>query len=47
MKAITKVIIPALVLPMFNLVITFIFIRTLSPMLGGDIDIPGMMKMIR
>ncbi len=47
MKAITKLTVPALVLPLFCIVITFIFIRTLSPMLGGDIDIPGMMKMIR
>ena len=46
-KDITKLVIPAIVLPMLNLVITFMFIRTLSPMLGGDIDIPGMMRMIR
>ncbi len=46
-KAITKLIIPSIVLPMLNLVITFMFIRTLSPMLGGDVDIPGMGRLIR
>ncbi len=47
MKTITKLVVPAVILPLLNLVITFIFIRTLSPMLGGDVDIPGMMRMIR
>lgn len=47
MKSITKLVVPAIVLPMFNLVITFIFIRTLSPMLGGDVDLPGMMEMMK
>ncbi|MCP4647531.1 MAG: hypothetical protein GY852_07330 [bacterium] len=47
MKSITKLVAPAIILPMLNLVITFIFIRTLSPILGGDIDIPGMMGTIR
>jgi hypothetical protein len=39
-KAITKLVVPALILPLLNLVITFMFIRTLSPILGGDVDIP-------
>ncbi|MCP4646339.1 MAG: hypothetical protein GY852_01220, partial [bacterium] len=47
MKSITKLVVPAIILPMLNLVITFIFIRTLSPILGGDIDIPGMTGMIK
>lgn len=47
MKEITKLTVPAVVLPMLNIVITFIFIRALSPVLGGDIDIPGMMRMIK
>jgi hypothetical protein len=47
MNSVASVTFPALILPMLNLVITFIAIRTLSPVLGGDIDLPGMMGMIR
>lgn len=47
MDSIASVTFPALILPMLNLVITFIAIRTLSPILGGDIDLPGMMGMIK
>ena len=45
-KSVSKLVVPAFVLPLINLVITIIFIQTLSPMLGGDIDLPGMMRMI-
>ncbi len=38
--------IPALVLPLFSLVIVISFIRVLSPILGGDIDIPGLSRII-
>ncbi|MFH1306234.1 MAG: hypothetical protein ABIH83_01075 [Candidatus Micrarchaeota archaeon] len=34
------------VLPIFCMIITIAFIRTLSPLLGGDIEIPGIMKLI-
>lgn len=47
MDSVTSITFPALILPMLNLVITLIAIRTLSPILGGDIDIPGMMRMIQ
>ncbi len=45
--AVSKLMVPAYVLPFFCLAITLMFIMTLSPMLGGDIDIPGMMRMIQ
>lgn len=45
-KSVSKLMIPAYVLPLFNLAVTLMFIITLSPMLGGDIDIPGMMRMM-
>jgi len=38
--------IPALVLPLFSLVIVVAFIRVLSPILGGDMDIPGLSRII-
>ena len=45
-KSVSKLMIPAYVLPLFNLAVTLMFVMTLSPMLGGDIDIPGIMRMI-
>lgn len=33
-------------LPIFSIILTIAFIRTLSPILGGDIEIPGLMKLI-
>lgn len=38
--------IPALVLPLFIIVMLVAFIRVLSPVLGGDIEIPGITKLI-
>ena len=38
--------IPALVLPLFCLVMVVSFIRVLSPILGGDIEIPGLGRII-
>ena len=43
---VSKLMIPAYVLPFFCLAVTLMFVMALSPMLGGDIDIPGMMRMI-
>ncbi|HQT44977.1 MAG TPA: hypothetical protein PLO51_03305, partial [Candidatus Micrarchaeota archaeon] len=37
---------PAYVLPLFNIVILIAFVRVLSPMLGGDVEIPGLSKII-
>jgi hypothetical protein len=41
---ISKLMLPAYVLPLFNIVATLIFIKGVSTMLGGDIDIPGISK---
>jgi len=38
--------IPALLLPLFCIVIVVAFIRILSPILGGDIEIPGLGRII-
>jgi|GEM_PF-5832063 len=38
--------IAAVVLPLFALVITMAFVRVLSPFLGGDIEIPGLMRFL-
>ncbi|MCK4319593.1 hypothetical protein KAW38_03420 [Candidatus Micrarchaeota archaeon] len=45
-KSVSKLMIPAYILPIFNLVITFMFIQTLSPLIGGDVNIPGLMRAI-
>lgn len=37
---------PALVLPLFNIVIIIAFIRVFSPTLGGDIEIPGLSRIL-
>lgn len=44
--SVSKLMVPAYVLPVFCLAVTLMFIMALSPMLGGDIDIPGMMRMM-
>jgi hypothetical protein len=38
--------IAAFVLPIFCIVLTISFIRSLSPFLGGDIELPGLFKLI-
>jgi hypothetical protein len=45
--AVSKLMVPAFVLPIFCLAVTLMFVMSLSPMLGGDIDIPGMMRMMQ
>lgn len=45
-KAVATLIVPAYVLPLLNVVVTLMFIRTLSPIFGGDIEIPGISKII-
>jgi len=45
-KSVAAMILPAYILPLLNITVTLMFIRTLSPMLGGDIEIPGMAKII-
>lgn len=41
---VAKLIIPAYLLPLFNIVATLVFIKELSTILGGDIEIPGISK---
>jgi hypothetical protein len=36
--------IPAYLLPLFNIVATLVFIKGLSGLIGGDIEIPGISK---
>jgi len=45
-KNISAMMLPAFILPLLNIAVTIMFIKTLSPMLGGDIEIPGMPKII-
>lgn len=45
-KNVGVLMIPALVLPLFCLVMVVSFIRVLSPILGGDIEIPGLGRII-
>jgi len=44
-KNVSKLFIPAYFLPLFNILATLVFIKTLSAMIGGDIDIPGISKL--
>ncbi len=41
---VSKLLIPAYLLPLFNIVATLVFIKGLSTILGGDIEIPGLAK---
>jgi len=43
-QEISKMMIPAFLLPLFNIVATLVFIKGLSSLLGGDIEIPGLSK---
>ena len=45
-KGVGTLMVPALVLPLFCIVIVIAFIRVFSPILGGDIEIPGLGKII-
>jgi hypothetical protein len=45
-KAVGLLLIPAMILPLFNIVIVISFVRALSPVLGGDIEIPGIARLI-
>ncbi len=38
--------IAAFLLPILNIILTLAFIRSLSPVLGGDIEIPGILKVL-
>ncbi|MFA5108077.1 MAG: hypothetical protein WC492_00920 [Candidatus Micrarchaeia archaeon] len=45
-QAIGSLMIPAIILPIFVIIMAIAFIRILSPLLGGDIEIPGLFKLI-
>ena len=45
-KSVASLLLPAYVLPLLNIVVTLMFIRSFSNMLGGDIEIPGLAKII-
>jgi hypothetical protein len=45
-KNVSKFMIPAFVLPLMNILVTLMFIKTVSAMLGGDIEIPGLSKVL-
>ena len=45
-KNVGTLMIPALVMPLFCIVIVVSFIRVFSPILGGDIEIPGLSRII-
>jgi hypothetical protein len=45
-KNVGTLMVPALVLPLFCMVIVIAFIRIFSPILGGDIEIPGLGRII-
>jgi hypothetical protein len=44
MQSLAALMLPAYVLPLFNIVATLVFILSLSALLGGDIEIPGLSK---
>jgi hypothetical protein len=43
-QSLSKLMLPIYVLPLFNIVATLVFIKGLSRILGGDIEIPGISK---
>jgi hypothetical protein len=45
-KAVSALMLPAYVLPILNILVTLIFIRSFSQIIGGDMDIPGLMKIL-
>jgi hypothetical protein len=44
-QAVSKLMVPGYLLPLFNITITLIFIKGFSGMIGGDIEIPGMPRL--
>jgi len=43
-QTLSKFMLPVYVLPLFNIVATLVFIKGLSKILGGDVEIPGLSK---
>ncbi|MBI5222946.1 hypothetical protein HY990_00840 [Candidatus Micrarchaeota archaeon] len=46
LKSIATLYLPGFLLPLLNIVITLMFIRSFSQFLGGDVDIPGLVRII-
>ncbi|MBI5698020.1 MAG: hypothetical protein HZC29_05980 [Thaumarchaeota archaeon] len=45
-KTAASLILPGYILPILNIVVTVMFIRTFSSILGGDMEIPGLSKIL-
>ncbi len=45
-KTVASLLLPAYVLPLFDILVAIMFVRTFSPILGGDIELPGMVKFL-
>ncbi|GEM_PF-6920546 len=45
-QAVGVLLVPAFILPLFNIMATLAFVRALSPVLGGDYDIPGISRLL-
>ena len=45
-EALGVLVIPGMVLPIFNFIITITFVKIFSPALGGDVDIEGLTRLI-
>lgn len=43
---VSKLLVPVYLLPLFNILVTVMFIRSFSRFLGGDIEIPGLAKVL-
>ncbi|MEM3432264.1 MAG: hypothetical protein QXF35_01310 [Candidatus Bilamarchaeaceae archaeon] len=43
---VAKLLVPVYLLPLFNILVTVMFIRSFSRFLGGDIEIPGLAKVL-
>jgi|GEM_PF-6877893 len=45
-KSVAALMLPAYILPLLDILVTLMFIRSFSAMLGGDIEIPGLTRII-
>jgi hypothetical protein len=45
-KNVASILLPGYLLPLLNTLVTIMFIKTFSPIFGGDIEIPGLAKVL-
>lgn len=45
-KNLSQLLLPAFILPLINILVTVMFVKTFSQFLGGDIEIPGLPKVL-